>query len=706
MRGSYLKTLVLTATLGCLIGSAPAQILVTGSGFGPEGFASPPTVANGWSTLLIAGGAGDLVARVPMDTDVNTRTAASMVTALPTVTVGNPLNANNLAAYNSVLSAIQTTPTGVKYSVLLATMRNDTLSPISSFTLAYSLGRNDAAGTTPTEEIPGQQVYISSTGLMGSWVRIPALDTAAPGDSGPKSATVALPVTWAPGGTAYLLWVDDNGSPNRDNLTTEEVGYTIDDVQISNLVGPQPPVITSQPSSVTVDERQVATLSVTATGADLMYQWFRNPSTPIVGATSPTFVVTNLSGASKYPWSNPSDNGTYHVVVSGSAGAPQTSGNATVTVTPDTTPPTFVYATCGTTPDQFILVMSEPLNNDNNTVRDTFAWKIEDIAGGPDLPINSIDYTDDGVSTTIVFNTSGRNPATGYRIGLTDDANMIDTAKTPNALSHALITGVKCFEIANPIVNLTNHSWQVEDSGTDLGTAWRSVSYVDSGWPKSGPGLFDAKRAASGNPPTTPWCRATVGGQNVNTCINLSNSVAGGPQISSAYFRTHFSFAGAPAGTVFALRMYLDDGAMFYLNGQELLRKDMPTGPITYASLSPRTIGDAALESTNVYAGGLLVSGDNVLAASAHQVNLTSSDLTFGLQVNKLTAVPPTTLTIVDNGNGTVNVSWTPAIGTLKSSTSVVAPLGTWSTVGTTSPQTVAKTASQKFFVVQGPPEP
>src|SRR5262249_13351454 len=75
----------------------------------------------------------------------------------------------------------------------------------------------------------------------------------------------------------------------------------------------------------------------------------------------------------------------------------------------------------------------------------------------------------------------------------------------------------------------------------------------------------------------------------------------------------------------------IDDGAVFYLNGQEIYRLAMPTGIITQATFATRTVGDAALEGPfDVPAAGL-VRGDNVLAVEVHQANTTSSDIVFGM---------------------------------------------------------------------------
>lgn len=81
------------------------------------------------------------------------------------------------------------------------------------------------------------------------------------------------------------------------------------------------PLITGQPQSVTVNVSATFTVSVTATGPDLAYQWRRNGAA-IPGATSATYSKSDAVVA---------DEGGYSVIVSNPSGA-VASSTATVTV--------------------------------------------------------------------------------------------------------------------------------------------------------------------------------------------------------------------------------------------------------------------------------------------------------------------------------------------------------------------------------------
>jgi hypothetical protein len=87
-----------------------------------------------------------------------------------------------------------------------------------------------------------------------------------------------------------------------------------------------PPLILVQPQSQTVGLGQSATLSLTATGANLHFQWRKNNDGDIAGATGFSYVTPAL---------NTGDNGSvYSCVVSNPAGS-IVSSSALLTVTSD-----------------------------------------------------------------------------------------------------------------------------------------------------------------------------------------------------------------------------------------------------------------------------------------------------------------------------------------------------------------------------------
>jgi hypothetical protein len=85
-----------------------------------------------------------------------------------------------------------------------------------------------------------------------------------------------------------------------------------------------------------------------------------------------------------------------------------------------------------------------------------------------------------------------------------------------------------------------------------------------------------------------------------------------------------------------------DDGGVVYLNGAEVFRSNMPIGDINYLTRASNTIGGT--DETTFYPmivdPTLLVNGANVLAVEIHQVNPTSTDVSFDLELTGMVYPP------------------------------------------------------------------
>jgi hypothetical protein len=152
-------------------------------------------------------------------------------------------------------------------------------------------------------------------------------------------------------------------------------------------------------------------------------------------------------------------------------------------------------------------------------------------------------------------------------------------------------------------------NWRYLDDGTNP-TNWKQPSFIDSTWP-IGP-------AQLGN-----------GDGDENTLLALN------PARISTYFRRNFAIGDIYAYSQLKLRLVRDDGVVIYLNGQEILRDNMPTGTIlsnTSASVVVSGTSESAWREFTINAPPL-VAGSNVLAVELHQSGTASSDLSFDLEV-------------------------------------------------------------------------
>ncbi len=180
--------------------------------------------------------------------------------------------------------------------------------------------------------------------------------------------------------------------------------------------------------------------------------------------------------------------------------------------------------------------------------------------------------------------------------------------------------------LANPLggsVLVTNliaidDVWSYEQTDTELSAIrrWSGPNYIDSSWPR-GKALLYVENSDLPAPKNTPL---TLGAMTY-------------------YFRKHFSLDADPDDiTECELYTVIDDGAVFYINGVEVLRLGMPNGTIQHTTTAGRSVGNADYEGPFIISTEHLLRGDNVIAVEVHQTNTTSSDIVFGLQLDAVVA--------------------------------------------------------------------
>ena len=167
----------------------------------------------------------------------------------------------------------------------------------------------------------------------------------------------------------------------------------------------------------------------------------------------------------------------------------------------------------------------------------------------------------------------------------------------PNAISFN--SGVT----TTPIFSLGS-TWNYEDSGIDLGTAWQNSNFDDSSW-ESGAGELgygDGDEATE-----VDFVLDAQGNKNATT-----------------YFRKTFNLA-ADSYTGGTLTVKRDDGVAVYLNGTLIGLNNLEAGAAfdDFAT----ALGDGFVTFT--IDPNLLQAGSNTLAVEVHQRNGSSSDISF-----------------------------------------------------------------------------
>jgi len=204
--------------------------------------------------------------------------------------------------------------------------------------------------------------------------------------------------------------------------------------------------------------------------------------------------------------------------------------------------------------------------------------------------------------------------------------------------------------------------WRYHDSANFPGASWPLRSFNDSAW-------FEGRG------------RLGYGLDGEATTLLFGANASNKP--ISCYFRHTFAVEDPALFGPLQINTQLDDGAVVYLNGAELFRRNLPDGAITGTTPALAAIGGADETNwlrTNIL-NGLLVAGTNILAVEVHQSATNSSDLGFDLE---LTATLQPELTILATATNHV-LRWpTGAPGFRVQSASVLQEGADWSTLTAT----------------------
>ena len=170
------------------------------------------------------------------------------------------------------------------------------------------------------------------------------------------------------------------------------------------------------------------------------------------------------------------------------------------------------------------------------------------------------------------------------------------------------------------LIALTNSTWNINASGTDLGTNWLDQAYDDTGtgW-TSGGGLFGYTPSPASYPA-------------------INTPLPSGP--NTYYFRTWFQWTNDAANVAFVVTNYLSDGAVYYLNGAEVARIRLPAGAVSYGTIATATNSPVGHPGVFGLDGGGFQYATNLLEVETHQAADSSADMVFGLSLTAAIQYP------------------------------------------------------------------
>lgn len=438
------------------------------------------------------------------------------------------------------------------------------------------------------------------------------------------------------------------------------------------------PTITDQPDSITVEELQPASFSVTADGTSLQYEWQKD-GVVIPGAISRSYSI---------PSARPSDSGVYRVRVFNTCNGVNSvlSGPATLTVNPKTSDPVVLGALglCGET-NILINLTNGPLSA--ATAQNTANYTI------PGLTVQSAVLQPNG--RDVLLTTTPRTVGNNYSISI---QNITDTAQTPNTLSP---NPTVVNPLAQELCLIGWHDTWRYDSNCQDGQPWADPLFNDSAW-ASGPAVLGVETTAA-----TLMALTNITGDGILTPITAPN--AGGA--NNHYLRRHFTLPSMDLSTVtWQWNHVRDDGAIVYLNGAEVFRGNITNEVgLPVVCLDQATSHEADHLDNPTTSPTSAVAGDNVVAVYLKQNGTNSSDIVWGMQLSLLVpsyqAPRPDLcirLEILPSGAKLVHITWPCRSGVsaagyvLQGADNLEGP---WATVaGATSPHVIPPAAAKKFY--------
>ena len=222
--------------------------------------------------------------------------------------------------------------------------------------------------------------------------------------------------------------------------------------------------------------------------------------------------------------------------------------------------------------------------------------------------------------------------------------------------------------------NASAPDWRMLDTGAEPAATWKSdQAFADSAW-------------------TLNKLQAGAGDGDERTVLSNVAGSAVNPR-RAFYFRKIFTVANPAAFASLIIKAVVDDGAVFYLNGTEVARDNLPAGTPTLTT--PAVVNRSAPAESNINTYdisaflNLLVPGNNLLAIEVHNFSDTvptySGDLSFDLALDATApSADPGAFTLTANGGGFSAQKTITSLGaspTITTATGAIAANTTWSGV-------------------------
>jgi len=168
---------------------------------------------------------------------------------------------------------------------------------------------------------------------------------------------------------------------------------------------------------------------------------------------------------------------------------------------------------------------------------------------------------------------------------------------------------------------VTGSVWRYIDTGVVPQGNWTDLTFDDTAWKsgraKLGYGVGD---------------EVTIVGFGTNTL----------DRFITTWFRQRFVVADTSLLNHLVLSLRRDDGAVVYLNGQEVYRENLPSGPVLASTTALVDVGSSEEQAffKRYVPASRLMTGTNIVAVEIHQFRTNSIDLSFDFELQGVSEDP------------------------------------------------------------------
>ena len=168
-------------------------------------------------------------------------------------------------------------------------------------------------------------------------------------------------------------------------------------------------------------------------------------------------------------------------------------------------------------------------------------------------------------------------------------------------------------------------NWRCNNADESLAAGWASVGHPVGGNWKQAQGPIGRETGSLPEPLATAWSSAEYSSATV-----------------TYYYEADFTVPAEAFATADSLEIthQIDDGAVFYLNGTEVGRFNMPAGQVGPETLATPSVSNAVINTLEIGLAALLP-GENRISVEVHQSSRGSSDTVFGLALDARVETSP-----------------------------------------------------------------